>query len=285
MSYDGERVPPFTLINDLDLSWFRSAAPFRRGGRHILPAPRIGIAAGNQALEPMNSVWRSEPDFFCGESRRAPFNPGSPTSPPRCVREPSNFLSRSGRCECWSPEPTAISARSSVRCCARAVMSVAGLDCGFYRNGLLYDDGLARPEHHHERHPPYHRLGTSRDTTRWFISRNCRTIRWASMIRARPSRSITRGRSARTNAAARPASRASSIPRRAASTAPAPRRALTERSATYPQTAYARCKVLVEHDVGQLACEGVHAGFPAQCHGVRAEPAHALRHRPQQPRR
>ena len=58
---------------------------------------------------------------------------------------------------------------------------------------------------------------------------------------------------------------------------------VTEESPVNPLTAYAECKVLVEGDVGAMAGEGLPSHVPAQRHGLRGQPADALRHRAQQP--
>ena len=59
----------------------------------------------------------------------------------------------------------------------------------------------------------------------------------------------------------------------------------TEESALAPQTAYARCKILVETDVRALRDETFTPTFMRNATAYGASPAPALRHRPQQPLR
>ena len=59
----------------------------------------------------------------------------------------------------------------------------------------------------------------------------------------------------------------------------------TEESDLAPQTAYAKCKILVESDVRALPRRDLHPDLHAQRHRLRREPAAALRHRAQQPLR
>ncbi len=59
----------------------------------------------------------------------------------------------------------------------------------------------------------------------------------------------------------------------------------TETSDLAPQTAYARCKILVEQGVRALMDDALHPGLHAQRHRLRRQPAAALRPGAQQPLR
>lgn len=131
---------------------------------------------------------------------------------------------------------------------------VAGLDCGFYRSGRLYDDGLVRPR------------VTSKDirhVTRSDVAGYEAVVHLAELSNdplgehdPRTTFAINHTGSVELARLCREAGVARFVYTSSCSVYGAGSdELLTERSATNPQTAYARCKVLVECDVGELASD------------------------------
>ncbi len=131
---------------------------------------------------------------------------------------------------------------------------VTGLDCGFYRSGRLYDDGLVRPD-----------IITKdiRHITRGDVTGYDAVVHLAELsndplgehdprttFAINHEGSVALARRCREAGVARFVYTSSCSVYGAGSDAPR-----TEDSATDPQTAYAQCKVLVERDVGALACD------------------------------
>ena len=143
---------------------------------------------------------------------------------------------------------------------------VIGLDTGYYRDGHLFSSPSAT-----RRLPALIRRTcgssnplTSRALTRSSTSRSCPTTRWARTIPSSPIASTTWVRCAWRSSRSRPAYGASSTRRRAACTASARASSSPRTSPINPQTAYAKCKTLVERDVGTMAVEGLQRHLPAQ---------------------
>jgi nucleoside-diphosphate-sugar epimerase len=129
---------------------------------------------------------------------------------------------------------------------------VKGLDCGFYRSGRLYDDGLIRPD-----------IVTKdiRRITKGDVAGYDAVVHLAELsndplgehdprttFAINHEGSVTLAQRCREAGVARFIYTSSCSVYGAGSEAPR-----TEKSPTDPQTAYARCKVLVERDVGALA--------------------------------
>lgn len=132
--------------------------------------------------------------------------------------------------------------------------AVTGLDCGFYRSGWLYDDGLSRPD-----------VITKdiRDITVRDVAGYDAVVHLAELsndplgehdprttFAINHVGSVELARRCREAGVARFVYTSSCSVYGAGSDAPR-----TEESPTNPQTAYAQCKVLVERDVGKLAGE------------------------------
>ena len=131
---------------------------------------------------------------------------------------------------------------------------VDGLDCGFYRSGRLYDDGLVRPDSTVKdiRHVAL------RDVVGYDAVVHLAELSNDPLCEHDPRTTFAINHEG--SVALAQTCREAGVPRFVYTSScsvygagsDAPR---TEESATDPQTAYARCKVLVERDVVALACD------------------------------
>jgi nucleoside-diphosphate-sugar epimerase len=129
---------------------------------------------------------------------------------------------------------------------------VTGLDCGFYRNGWLYDDGRVRPSVIDKDI----REITARDVAGYDAVVHLAELSNDPLGEHDPRTTFAINHAGSVALARR--CKEAGVPRfvytSSCSVYGAGDDAVrTETSATNPQTAYARCKVLVERDVGQLA--------------------------------
>ena len=162
---------------------------------------------------------------------------------------------------------------------------VMGLDTGFYRRGWLFDDGRAHPAVVSKDQREHHRRTTSGASTPSCTWPSSPTTRSARTTPASPW-TINHKGSVGLARKAREAGVKRFIQASSCSTYGAGGDEMrTETSALAPQTAYARCKILVENGVRELMDDALHPGLHAQRHRLRRQPAAALRPRAQQPLR
>ena len=160
---------------------------------------------------------------------------------------------------------------------------VTGLDTGFYRRGWLFDDGRTHP-----RSSPRTCARSPSTTSRLRRRRPPRRALQRPDRRERPRADHgdqPPGLGAPRREGARRRRQALRLRLVLRDLRRRRRRDAHRESALAPQTAYARCKILVESDVRALADDGLHPDLHAQRHRLRRLAAPALRHRPQQPLR